>query len=178
MLVEPRPINSAAGDFDGDGFIAKVYGGPDCNDSAVSIYPGAPEVPARAAPRLGALGPYPEVDAAEATLAAGLDLPVPGARYRDMRSGLNGGLSPWGQIKRGFDGLAHRQRHGRHAGVGAEAKVGALRAERVGRRVDERVEVVVVQHSCDEFLARRERQRVRARWPGPRLVLLGRDAVA
>lgn len=36
-----------------------------------------------------------------------VDLPVPGARYRDIRSGLNGGLSPWGQVLRGLDGLSH-----------------------------------------------------------------------
>lgn len=36
-----------------------------------------------------------------------VDLPVPGARYRDVRSGLSGELSPLDKIRRGVDGLRH-----------------------------------------------------------------------
>jgi len=36
-----------------------------------------------------------------------VDLPVPGTRYRDVRTGLTGELGAWGKIKRGIDGLAH-----------------------------------------------------------------------
>ena len=48
----------------------------DVLDLSASLNPGAPDVAALAAPHLGALGRYPDVDAAEATLAAGLDLPA------------------------------------------------------------------------------------------------------
>ena len=44
-------------------------------DLSASLNPVAPDVAALAAPHLDALGRYPDVDAAEATLAAGLDLP-------------------------------------------------------------------------------------------------------
>lgn len=36
-----------------------------------------------------------------------VDLPIPGARYRDIRSGLSGVLTPLDKIKRGLNGLAH-----------------------------------------------------------------------
>jgi L-lactate dehydrogenase (cytochrome) len=36
-----------------------------------------------------------------------VDLPIPGARYRDIRSGLSGVLSPLDKLKRGLNGLAH-----------------------------------------------------------------------
>ena len=36
-----------------------------------------------------------------------VDLPVPGARYRDVRSGLSGELSALDKIRRGVDGLRH-----------------------------------------------------------------------
>ena len=36
-----------------------------------------------------------------------VDLPVPGARYRDVRSGLSGELSALDKIRRGVDGLGH-----------------------------------------------------------------------
>jgi L-lactate dehydrogenase (cytochrome) len=36
-----------------------------------------------------------------------VDLPVPGTRYRDVRSGLNGGLDPLEQLGRAADGLTH-----------------------------------------------------------------------
>lgn len=36
-----------------------------------------------------------------------VDLPIPGARYRDVRSGLSGVLTPLDKLKRGLNGLAH-----------------------------------------------------------------------
>lgn len=36
-----------------------------------------------------------------------VDLPIPGARYRDIRSGLSGVLTPLDKLKRGLNGLAH-----------------------------------------------------------------------
>jgi len=32
-----------------------------------------------------------------------VDLPMPGSRYREVRSGMTGGLSTWGRIRRAFD---------------------------------------------------------------------------
>ncbi|HKT54138.1 MAG TPA: L-lactate dehydrogenase [Caulobacteraceae bacterium] len=40
-------------------------------------------------------------------LAFTVDLPVPGTRYRDMRTGMSGDTSLSGQIKRAFDSLMH-----------------------------------------------------------------------
>ena len=68
----------AAGDHGGDGArVAAALGlrPDDVLDLSASLNPGAPDIAALAAPHLGALGRYPDVDAAEATLAAGLDLP-------------------------------------------------------------------------------------------------------
>ena len=36
-----------------------------------------------------------------------VDLPVPGTRYRDVRSSLTGELGAWGRVKRAFDGVTH-----------------------------------------------------------------------
>jgi L-lactate dehydrogenase (cytochrome) len=36
-----------------------------------------------------------------------VDLPIPGARYRDIRSGLSGILTPLDKLKRGVNGLMH-----------------------------------------------------------------------
>lgn len=36
-----------------------------------------------------------------------VDLPTPGARYRDMRSGLSGALSPLDKLRRGLNGAMH-----------------------------------------------------------------------
>lgn len=68
-----------AGEHGGDGArVAAALGlRPDqVLDLSASLNPAAPDVAALAAPHLDALGRYPDVDAAEATLAAGLDLPA------------------------------------------------------------------------------------------------------
>jgi L-lactate dehydrogenase (cytochrome) len=36
-----------------------------------------------------------------------VDLPVVGARYRDVRNGLDGGLGPWGRLRRAADLVGH-----------------------------------------------------------------------
>jgi len=41
------------------------------------------------------------------TLVFTVDLPKLGMRYRDVRNGMNGGLSPWGKIRKLSDLLAH-----------------------------------------------------------------------
>jgi histidinol-phosphate/aromatic aminotransferase/cobyric acid decarboxylase-like protein len=72
------PLIPPPGDHGGDGAaIAAVLGLPpaDVLDLSVSLNPFAPDVAAIAARHLDALGRYPDVDAAEALLAAGLDLP-------------------------------------------------------------------------------------------------------
>jgi histidinol-phosphate/aromatic aminotransferase/cobyric acid decarboxylase-like protein len=66
------------GEHGGDGArVAAALGLPadQVLDLSASLNPAAPDVAALAAPHLRALGRYPDVDAAEAALAAGLDLP-------------------------------------------------------------------------------------------------------
>ena len=73
------PTVPPAGAHGGDGArVAAALGlRPDqVLDLSASLNPGAPDLGALALPHLGALGRYPDVDAAEATLAAGLDLPA------------------------------------------------------------------------------------------------------
>jgi len=73
-----RPI-PPAGDHGGDGArVAAALGlrPEEVLDLSASLNPVAPDVAALAAPHLGALGRYPDVDAAEGTLAAGLGLPA------------------------------------------------------------------------------------------------------
>jgi histidinol-phosphate/aromatic aminotransferase/cobyric acid decarboxylase-like protein len=68
-----------AGEHGGDGArVAAALGlRPDeVLDLSASLNPAAPDVATLAAPHLGALARYPDVDAAEAVLAAGLDLPA------------------------------------------------------------------------------------------------------
>jgi histidinol-phosphate/aromatic aminotransferase/cobyric acid decarboxylase-like protein len=70
----PRP-----GEHGGDGArVAAALGlrPEDVLDLSASLNPAAPDVAALAAAHLGALGRYPDVDAAEAQLAAGLGLPA------------------------------------------------------------------------------------------------------
>ena len=46
-------------------------------------------------------------EAGYSTLVFTVDLPRLGVRYRDVRNGMNGGLSPWGKIQKLSDLLSH-----------------------------------------------------------------------
>ncbi len=63
-------------------------------------------------------------------------------------------VDPGARDRLGRARLAHRHRHRRHPGVGAEPQVGALGAVGVAAGVDERVEVVVVEQSRGDLLPR------------------------
>ena len=98
-----------------------------------------------------------------------VDLPLPGARYRDMRSGLFGGSDPLAGVKRALDGLGHPAWLWDVQINGGPHTFGNLAAA-----IPEAKGVAEfwpwVLRNFDPSLTWKDIEWVRARWPGPLVV--------
>jgi L-lactate dehydrogenase (cytochrome) len=100
-------------------------------------------------------------------LAFTVDLPVPGARYRDIRSGFTGGSGPGAALRQAFDGLAHPEwmwdvwANGRPHSLGSVE--GALQQK--GRRVTDFLGWVA--RNFDRSVTWKDIDWVRETWDGP-----------
>ena len=98
-----------------------------------------------------------------------VDLQVPGTRYRDMRSGLAGGLDAAGHVSRAFDGLTHPRWMWDLMVRGQPHNFGNLAAAMPDARGAADF-WVWVRESFDPSMTWSEMAWVREQWPGPILI--------
>lgn len=99
-----------------------------------------------------------------------VDLPTPGARYRDIRSGFTGSSGPAAALRQGLDGLSHPAwmwdvwANGRPHSLGSVEKA----VENKGRRVTDFLAWVA--RNFDKSVTWADIDWVRANWDGPIVV--------